>query len=86
MAYQEVSRVEIREVSRQGKYHVNGRRGQPEGDRTGTCLSQTTVRKYILAAEQGGLSRAGLSRPGNISPAEHEAPTYRLTHRPLTKL
>jgi transposase len=54
MAYQEVSRVEIKEVLRQ--WQVGG--GQRAIARS-TGLSRTTVRKYILAAEQAGLRQDG---------------------------
>ena len=51
MAYQEVSRVEIKEVLRHWQ--------QPAAIARSTGLSRTTVRKYILAAEQADLHQGG---------------------------
>lgn len=54
MAYQEVSRVEIKEVLRQWQAGYSLRRIS-----RATGLSRTTVHKYILAAEQTGLRKEG---------------------------
>lgn len=54
MAYQEVSRVEIKEVLR----HWQAGSSQRAIARA-TGLSRTTVRKYILAGEEAGLHQSG---------------------------
>jgi hypothetical protein len=54
MAYQEVSRVEIKEVLRQWQAGFSQR-----AIARATGLSRTTVHKYILAAEQAGLHQGG---------------------------
>jgi transposase len=56
MAYQEVSRVEIKEVLRHWQAG-----GSQRAIARSTGLSRTTVRKYILAAKQGGLEQSGPS-------------------------
>ena len=54
MAYQEVSRVEIKEVLRHWQAG-----GSQRAIARSTGLSRTTVRKYILAAEQADLHQGG---------------------------
>ena len=54
MGYQEVSRVEIKEVLRQWQAGFSQR-----AIARATGLSRTTVHKYILAAEQTGLHQGG---------------------------
>tara|TARA_Y100000310_G_scaffold22023_1_gene21266 strand:- start:852 stop:2453 length:1602 start_codon:yes stop_codon:yes gene_type:complete len=54
MAYQEVSRVEVKEVIRQWQAG-SGLRGISRA----TGLSRATVRKYVLAAEEAGVAQDG---------------------------
>ena len=54
MVYQEVSRVEIKEVLRQWQAGSSLR-----AISRAIGLSRTTVRKYILTAEQSGLQKQG---------------------------
>ena len=54
MAYQEVSRVEIKEVLRHWQAG-----GSQRAIARSTGLSRTSIRKYILAAEQAGLRQGG---------------------------
>jgi transposase len=54
MAYQEVTRVEIKEILRRWQSGISQRRISRS-----TGLSRDTVRKYILTAEQEGLRKGG---------------------------
>ena len=61
MAYQEVHRVESREIIRRWQAGFSQRRIA-----SGTGLSRVTVRRYIEAAEAAGL------RPGGPEPSEQQ--------------
>ena len=64
MAYREVSRVEIAEVVRRWQSGISQR-----GISTGTGLSRATVRRYIEAVVEAGLTRTVLLRVRSSWPA-----------------
>ena len=62
MAYKEVSRMDIAEVIRRWQKRISLRHIA-----SGTGLSRDTVRKYVAAAGDEGISQGGRLPPGSSS-------------------